>query len=351
MKQFVGLMIFLFIWSGCTLSSVDRVQQTIEAQAKLLIDSGYVKNKYVVFEDYTFSDLYRIYLIGDTECPLDNSWGCPSKIVSYKDKFLCFSNHDEPEMSIDEVKKITSYSGNPLNDCFNNIKWVMVVSNQGEVEKVINYEQMGGKTTILDWTELWPYFPGYEAHCAVQMAFSSHNIRVHLGNALSHNVDSLNLRQKLLEDIYGIYGEMYLKNNTDSAVTLSSETKKHYAIVNGPDTLYMSLCDSLPIVLEPYESRHCTYRSIPNKPFFKRLALEKDPWSYFHRLFSNSVYSLMNVNQIKVIARVMHVNEGWFDIYDENDSNLFRVLDSDMKRDRNFFYKYRYWEKKLKENQ
>lgn len=73
MKQFAGLIVFLFVWSSCTLSPIDKVQQTIETQAKLLVDSGYIEKKYIVFEDYFFNDLYRIYLIGDTECPLDNS--------------------------------------------------------------------------------------------------------------------------------------------------------------------------------------------------------------------------------------------------------------------------------------
>ena len=43
MKQFAGLIVFLFVWSGCTLSPIDKVQQTIETQAKLLVDSGYIE--------------------------------------------------------------------------------------------------------------------------------------------------------------------------------------------------------------------------------------------------------------------------------------------------------------------
>lgn len=351
MKQFIGLMVFLFIGSGCTLSSVDRVQQTIEAQAKLLVDSGYIEKRYVVFEDYVFTDSHRIYVIGDADCPLDVDFlGCPSKIVTYKDKFLCFANHDEPELSIDEVKKITSYSGNPLNDCFNSIKWVMVISNQGEVKRIIDYEEVMGDT-FLAWTDLWPYFYGYESHCPVQMILGSHNVKVDLGNSISYNVDSLNLRQRLLKDMSYIYGEMFLQNNTDSVVCLSSDTKKHYAIANGRDTLYLSLCDSLPIVLAPHRYMYCSYQSIPNEHFFKKLSLEKDPWGYFHRLFSNSAYSLMDIDHQKTVTRIMHINGTWFDVRDEHNSNLFRILDPDMKRDRNPLCKQRYWEKQLEENQ
>lgn len=43
MKQFAGLIVFLFVWSSCTLSPIDKVQQTIETQAKLLVDSGYIE--------------------------------------------------------------------------------------------------------------------------------------------------------------------------------------------------------------------------------------------------------------------------------------------------------------------
>ena len=351
MKQFAGLIVFLFVWSGCTLSPIDKVQLAIETQAKLLVDSGHIEKSYVVFEDYFFNALYRIYLIGDTDCPLDSSLGCPSKIVSYKDKFLCFSNHDEPEMLFDEIKKITSYSGNPLNDCFNSIKWVMVVSNQGKIEKMFNYTQLEEKETALNWTELWPYFSGYEAHCPVQMAFGSYNVKVDLINARPYNIDSLNLRRRFLENMIGINGKMYLKNNTDSTVMLSSDTKKHCAIVNGIDTLYLSLCDSLPIVLKPYEYRYCSYQSISDECFFRKLVLERSPWDYLHRLFSDSAYSLMDVNHYKDVTRIMHVNTGWLDICDENDLNLFYILDSDMKRDRNPLYKQRYWEKQLEENQ
>ncbi len=227
----------------------------------------------------------------------------------------------------------------------------MVVSNQGKIEKMFNYTQLEEKETALNWTELWPYFSGYEAHCPVQMAFGSYNVKVDLINARPYNIDSLNLRRRFLENMIGINGKMYLKNNTDSTVMLSSDTKKHCAIVNGIDTLYLSLCDSLPIVLKPYEYRYCSYQSISDECFFRKLVLERSPWDYLHRLFSDSAYSLMDVNHYKDVTRIMHVNTGWLDICDENDLNLFYILDSDMKRDRNPLYKQRYWEKQLEENQ
>lgn len=350
MKQFVGFMVFLFICSCCTLSSVDRVQQAIETQAKMLVDSGIIEHKYVVFTDYLFTDSHRIYLIGDASCPLDFVFfGCPSKIVKYKDKFLCFANHDKPEIGIDEVKKITSYSGNPLNDCFNSLKWAMVVSNQGEVKKIIDCNDPPSGY-FFTWADLWPYCYGYESHCPVQMFFDSHNIRVDLLNSISYNVDSLSLRQRLLEDMSYVYGKIFLKNNTDSVVCLSSDIKKHCAIVNGQDTLYLSLSDSLPIVLEPHSDTFCSYQSIPNKHFFKMLSLEKDPWGDFYRLFSNSAYSLMDINQQKRVTRIMHMDGMWFDVHDEYNSNLFLIMGPDMKRDRNYPYKYRYWEKQLEED-
>lgn len=351
MRQFVGLMLFLFTCSSCTLSSVDKVQQAIEAQAKLLVDSGYIENKYVVFEDFLFTDSHRIYLVEDSKCPLGVTFDdCPSRIISYKGKFLCFLNHDEPEMSIGEMKKITSYSGNPLNDNFNSIKWVMVVSNQGEIKKIIEDDE-SKDYTLFAWTDLWPYFYGYESHVPVQMILGSHNIRLDLLNGIAYNVDSLNLRQRLLEDLSCVYGEMLLKNNTDSIIRLFSDTKRHYAVANGQDTLYLSLCDSLPIVLEPHRYLFCPYQSIPNERFFKKLSLEKDPWEYFYRLLSSSTYGLMDINRQKTVTRVMYIDGNWFNVRDENDSDLFYILNSSMKRDCNFRYNYRYWEKQLKENQ
>ncbi len=67
-----------------------------------------------------------------------------------------------------------------------------------------------------------------------------------------------------------IIGELYLKNNTDSTICVSSEATKHYAVVNNHDSLYLSLCDSLPIILEPNEYKITRYKTLPHQEcFFK----------------------------------------------------------------------------------
>lgn len=73
-----------------------------------------------------------------------------------------------------------------------------------------------------------------------------------------------------------IIGELYLKNNTDSTICVSSEATKHYAVVNNHDSLYLSLCDSLPIILEPNEYKIARYKTLPHQEcFFLKCSLGK----------------------------------------------------------------------------
>ena len=106
--------------------------------------------------------------------------------------------------------------------------------------------------------------------------------------------------------IKNVYGQMYLKNNTDSVICLSSNTKKHYVIAHGQDSLYLSLCDSLPITLAPNEKKILEYKSLSHQDeFFKNLTLKEDPWEYFYNLFCRSTYSLINVNGKDSQTKVM----------------------------------------------
>lgn len=150
--------------------------------------------------------------------------------------------------------------------------------------------------------------------------------------------------------INNVYGRMYLKNNTVSTVCLSSNTKEHYAIVNGHDSLYLLLCDSLPIVLTPLERKNIKYRSLSGQSsssFFKHLALEQDSWEYFYNLFCNSVYCLMDINDENHETKVMFHDIGnyGFEITSEKfgKESLFRILnhgiyDQEERRTRNTLF-------------
>lgn len=280
---------------GCTQPTIDQVQQSVKEQACLLVDSGVIVNKYVILYELAINDSNHIYEIHASDYP---AWegDYPSKIVQYKDRYLCFIELDEFPMSAEEMIEQTGYSNN-INMEFNGGEtWVLVVSKRGEKKKLIEISLLEpGWVTYFNIKELWPYFSGYVKGGKVQMGVMSHDVESEESFSC-YNVDSI--RQKIFWDeaqmktmIKEINGKMYLRNNTDSTVCVSSENLKHYAVVNNHDSLYLSLCDSLPIILGPDEYKIVNYKSLPRQDcFFKNISLEKDCWGYLYDLFCNSTW-------------------------------------------------------------
>ena len=310
MRNIFFNLMFLFVMVGCTQPTLNKVQQMVEKQAGLLVDSGLIVNKYVILYELAINDSNHIYRIQASDYP---AWGLdyPSKIVQYKDRYFCFIELDEFPMSTEEIIEQTGYSGNLLSEGGGGETWILVVSKRGEKKKLIDISLLEpGWITYFNIKELWPYFSGYMKGGKVQMGVISHNVELN-DFSLHCNVDSL--EQKLLWDevrkwtmIKEIYGEMYLKNNTDSTVSVSSETIRHYAVVNNHDSLYLSLCDSLPIILEPNEYKIINYKSLPHQEcFFKNIALEKDSWGYLYNLFCNSTYCLLDVDGENMQKKIM----------------------------------------------
>ena len=83
-------LILLFVIVGCKQPTINKVQQAVEAQAKLLVDSGLIANEYVVLYELAINDSNHIYSIQAADCPADLKFEYPSKIIKYKDKYLCF---------------------------------------------------------------------------------------------------------------------------------------------------------------------------------------------------------------------------------------------------------------------
>ena len=103
---------------------------------------------------------------------------------------------------------------------------------------------------------------------------------------------------------------------------------QHYAVVNGQDSLYLSLCDSLPIILGPNEKRILEYKSLPRQDvFFRNLALIEDSWGDFYKLFCRSTYSLISVNGRDYQTKVMFhdIDNYGFDV-SAMPGFLFRIL-------------------------
>ena len=351
-NTFFNLML-LYVMVGCTQPTLNKVQQSVEKQAGLLVDSGLIVNKYVILYELAINDSNHIYRIQASDYP---AWGLdyPSKIVQYKDRYFCFIELDEFPMSTEEMIEQTGYSGNLLSEGGGGETWILVVSKRGEKKKLIDISSLEpGWVTYFNIKELWPYFSGYVKGGKVQMGVISHDVELN-DSYLHCNVDSL--EQKLFWDevqsrtmIKEIYGEIYLKNNTDSTVSVSSENMRHYAVVNNHDSLYLSFCDSLPIILEPNEYKIINYKSLPHQEcFFKNIALEKDSWGYLYNLFCNSTYCLLDVDGENMQKKIMFhdIDHYGFDV-SNNRGIYLRILNHGIydKKGTDVF-RFRFWSDK-----
>ena len=56
-------LIFLFAIVGCKQPTINKVQQAVEAQAKLFVDSGLIVNEYVILYELAINDSNHIYRI------------------------------------------------------------------------------------------------------------------------------------------------------------------------------------------------------------------------------------------------------------------------------------------------
>lgn len=351
-RAFLYFMV-LFAIVGCTRPTLSKVQQMVEAQVRLLVDSGLIANKYVVLSELAINDSNHIYRINDSDCPADlEYYNYPSKVIQYKDKYLCFVELDEPQMSADKMIKLTGYSGNLGEESGVGDRWLFAFSKFGEKKTLVNVSNVWG-VDILDLTELWPYLSGYVKKYPVQMAVMSHDIELASGCHLIVSADSIkqDLFNYLEHCFNNIHGKMYLKNNTDSTVCLSSDTEMHYAVVNGWDSLYLSLCDTLPIVLKPYERKIIEYKSMPKQAvFLKYITSEKDPWEYLYNLFCHSTYCLMNVNQEDLKTKVMSydINNYGFKVdFDYHSKVTFRIVNRGMYDKKvGEMQRFRYWRRK-----
>lgn len=269
-------LILLFVIVGCKQPTINKVQQAVEAQAKLLVDSGLIANEYVVLYELAINDSNHIYSIQAADCPADLKFEYPSKIIKYKDKYLCFIELDEAPMSAKEMIEASSYSGNLVVEGDGGKSWLLVVSKLGEKKILIDTSLLRGWGTYFNITELWPYFSGYVKGCPVQMGVMSHDVELS-DSYLSCNVDSIKRNLLWNENqnttmIKNVYGQMYLKNNTDSVVYLSSSTKKHYAVVDGQDTPFLQ--DELVAVVHTHSklavSDEIAPEDLPNIPLVLR---------------------------------------------------------------------------------
>ena len=154
-------LILLFVIVGCKQPTINKVQQAVEAQTKLLVDSGLIANEYVVLYELAINDSNHIYSIQAADCPADLKFEYPSKIIKYKDKYLCFIELDEQEMSRNELfeKGIVADSNFQSNSLdFDDGFWLLALQKYGKEHVLVKYREE--YDNIVEMPELWPYLSG-----------------------------------------------------------------------------------------------------------------------------------------------------------------------------------------------
>ena len=68
-----------------------------------MIDSGYLQTPYIEINEVLSNDSSIIYSIKGADSPGSDGAELPSKVMTYKGKYLCFIELDEQEMSRTEL--------------------------------------------------------------------------------------------------------------------------------------------------------------------------------------------------------------------------------------------------------
>lgn len=321
MKKHLLYVIILLALFGCK-PNLNNVQQRAEKQVKNLIDNGDITHKYVQILELAVNDSNHIYRVYDIDSPIGERYlELPSKIIEYKNKYICFIELYEPELPKKEVDRLTNYTGNALEPQIGH-EWLLGISTYGERETILEFTPE--YDSYFDYIELCPYFSGY-TRSRVQMGISSHDIQMTM---FYHpmNMDSVK-RHIVRYYTEKIFGEIYLRNNTDSIVWLRNDTENlQFAIFSKTDTLYLALCDTLPIRLIPHERRVVKYESIMNHSFFNNLSSD-DPWMHLYQLLCDSAFCLMKRDEEVGRNRVMHLDCAYgCNVINESGKTIYEIL-------------------------
>lgn len=97
--------ILFILLGGCVSPSFSPVEihQRVAEQVKVLIDSGYLQTPYIEINEVLSNNSSIIYSIKGADSPGSDGAELPSKVMTYKGKYLCFIELDEQEMSRTEL--------------------------------------------------------------------------------------------------------------------------------------------------------------------------------------------------------------------------------------------------------
>ena len=144
-----GIVVFSLLWllSGCIRkpNDVDMYQRAI-GYAQSLVDSGYITDDYVQLYELKTSEISGLAKLETNDAP-----EYPSRIVKVGEKFFCFTELDEPELSVEQIYCITNvydaYLGLRSNDIWflgisKNENAGAMVKRSPDIDNLFDYSEL-----------------------------------------------------------------------------------------------------------------------------------------------------------------------------------------------------------------
>lgn len=319
----------LWLFSGCMhRPDIDMYQNAI-GYAQSLVDSGYITNNYIQLYELSTTEFSSVYSVFGTDVPNSNETEYPSRIIKVGEKYFCFTELDEPELSVEQIYCITNVYDAGLGLPDNDI-WFLGISKKENVGAMV--KNSPDVEDFSDYSELWPYHSGGQPEtCDFYMRLLTHDMI--LSDPAYLESDSLKFHIKK------ICGKIYVANKTESPVILSPDfLGKTFIVANGSDTLILSLQDSLPIEIPAHFFSTLHYESKENSSFFQKLPC-KTTWMSLYKLLSDSTFSLLRVNgEVKTI-RLLHHDLPFSNLKDDSGKKVKEfwnegIFDKDERRKR-----------------
>lgn len=293
-KRKVILICLSCIFAGC-IHKPDNVYQKAIDYVMPLVDSGLIVDDYIHFYELAMNDSNSIYEVSGMTCPFSRP-EYPSKIIKQKGKFFCFTKLDEPELSAEQVYKLTNQCDATFEFSSWDL-WFLGISKYKRDRVLIKKSEV--RDGLIEYSDLWPYLSGGKPNKKdFFMCLSSHNLTVLKPDSLACDRLKFNIRN--------ISGEIDIYNRTDSTIVVSPDNQnKTFAIVNGLDTLEFFIRESYPLKISSNDSQTLHYVSKENKSFFQKLPSNRT-WDILYKLLSDSTFCFLKINGRDNSFRLLH---------------------------------------------
>lgn len=304
--RIILLTLLLALLGGCKSSPSKPVYERVADEVRMLIDSGYLQSPYVEIYEILSNDSSLIYTIGPSNSPASISAELPTRVLRYKDKYLCFIELYEKSMTRTElfeqgIVKDSMFSMNEISYYVENL-WYLGMSKYSSDKTLMKYNPTSDNYCLNRFSRFWKYFSGEHPRKDLPaVILISHDLL--LSDCTHSDIDSIRTSQ-----IISVCGEIEINNNTDLAQVISFDSiRKPFYVVNGEDTLDLIIRNSFQtsIKVRPHDCEVLRYQSEPNDAFFRRIDSD-DVWMSLYRILSNSTFCNMRINSVVHNIRLLH---------------------------------------------